>query len=182
MFFNWNQSPSKNFKNTNRIIYINNKVFRVQGHIENVGDALLYYWAADPPDYNTSYVGSGLPFPNKEAAYQNKLNQGIVTTLEGHYEFTLKYPNSYYEDLGNILVKPCFHIQVKKKNYSSDIDTFSLGEPIPFRNDIYDKTTCNFYDGKDSLPCQTQEQILRSSGYPDTSHTPDNFWGNTPPN
>jgi len=181
MFFNWNNSLSKNLTNTNKIIYQNDKTFIVRGHIENIGDADLYYWAADPPDYNTSYVGSGLPFNSKEVAYQNKVNQGVVRTLEGHYEFKLRYPNSYYEDLGNILVKPCFHIQVKKNKYSSNIDSFYLGEPIPYRNNLYNNKTCNFYDGKNCLPVRTQEEILRSSGYPDINKTPNNFWGNKPP-
>ena len=61
-----------------------------EGIIENTGDgnititgklkidkqsAKIIFWAANPPDYNTSFSGSGLPFPSPEIAFEDTKNQ-----------------------------------------------------------------------------------------------------------
>lgn len=145
----------------------------------------IVFWAASPPDYITSYSGSGLPFPNPDVAFDNTPNKGSVKTNNGMFEFNLKYPNSYYTGLGTVYMPPHVNIKVcDENNNCKEVVTIKLGDGVPFRMLTYppppgSAPRCSpmFYMGRDRLPVRTQEQICRDSGYPQVNRMPPNFWG-----
>ncbi len=155
--------------------------FTVKGKISsNSGKKLkLLYYASNPSTYNGSYSGSGLPFPNKQVAFENSPNQGaVLTNKDGSFEIKVKYPNSYYIDLGRTYVQPVVYIKVcgQKK-----VHTIKLGNGIPFRSLCHplQRKGPSFYenDGRNILPPRTQEQLLRDKSYPNKNIMPKNFWG-----
>ena len=156
----------------------------VKGKIKsNQPNSTLTFWAPAPADYITSFSGAGLPFSSQEMAFDNTPNKGKVTTVNGQFEFSLKYPNSYYTGLGTVYIPPHVNIKVDGGN-PNDTITIQLGNGIPFRLLTYppppgSASRCSplFYMGRDRLPVRTQEQICRDSGYPLTNKMPDNFWG-----
>ena len=186
----WEESYLKNMKCENEIINNEDGEYTVRGFLPDIdSNSTLVYWAANPPTYNGSFTGSGLPFPNPEIAYEKTINKGSVKTIGGHYEFKLRYPNSYYVGLGKKFVEPCVHIKVCQPYGKDIVKTIKLGNSIPFRSTSHpdgQRTSRNrdsslFYAGRDNLPMRTQEQILRDSSYPDNNDMPDNFWGGSIP-
>ena len=119
----------------------------------------LFFEAASPPDRITSFTSSALPFFNKsQALYEspninhinlNNKNEGIIN---------LYYPNSYYEELGNYLVKP--HVKlifyINSKEHTMNI---KLAESISARTLFPDK---NNVKCKNESVVDTQENILRA--------------------
>lgn len=155
----------------------------VKGYIQNfLPNTKIYYWAANPPDYITSYSGSGLPFPNPETAFENTPNRGIAKVNSGMFQFRIQYPNAFYVNLGTLYIEPTVYFKICG---TDKIHTIPLGNGIPFRMLTYPpsqrntaaRTNSLFYKGRDDLPIRTQEQILRDSGYPDKNVMPSNFWG-----
>ena len=145
------------------------------------------YNASSPPDYNANFSGSGLPFPNEEVAFESTPNKGVVEIINGDFSFVIKYPNSYYTNMGTIYVPPQVRlVLVNKENKAvSDVQTVNLGEGIPFRTLTWpvQRNWNNgplFYNNQ-NLPVRTQYQILLDSAYPSTNVTPKNFWGKTFP-
>ena len=190
MVSNWEMSYLKNLNCDNEITDNGTGEYTVRGYETDIADSsTIIYWAANPPTYNGSFTGSGIPFPNPEIAYEKTINKGSVKTTGGHYEFKIRYPNAYYVDLGNKYVEPCVHIKICQPNANDKIKTIKLGNSIPFRSGTHpdgQRTSQNrnsslFYGGRDNLPIRTQEQILRDTGYPDNNKMPDNFWGNAVP-
>ena len=162
----------------------------VKGSVQTkTNNATLMYWAANPPSYLTSFSGSGLPYPNPEIAYENTPNRGAVKISGGIYQFRVRFPNAYYVGLGSVYVEPCVHIKVCEEGGDGKINTIKLGNGIPFRSLTYPPTQNGtlaregpmFYKGLEELPIRSQEEILRSSGYPEKNEMPANFWGGKPP-
>ena len=162
----------------------------ISGHVRNPEpDAFIVFWAANPPDYRTSYSGSGLPFHNYESAYENTPNRGTVgISASGDFRFSIRYPSGYYTGLGTVYMQPHVFMQVHSKNYRGKPLILKVGEGVPFRLLTYPpipvtapRCSPNFYAGRDTQPVRTQEQILRDSAYPATNNMPKNFWGLTPP-
>lgn len=164
--------------------------FKVKGRIEDpeYKNVNIQWWAANPPNYLTSFSGSGLPYPNPETAYDNTQNQGIVKTDdEGNFEFNVFYPNSYYYGLGTYVIEPCCHIKLCN-NESAPTHTIKLGNGIPFRMLTYPplnythraRQNVMFYNGREQLPIRSQEKILRDSKYPNKNIMPTDFWGLKP--
>ena len=147
------------------------------------GDATILYWAANPPNYMENFSGSGLPYPNPDIAFENTPNRGAVKISGGAFSFRVRYPNSYYVGLGTVLVEPCVHFKVCEKGTDGTVHTIKLGHGVPFRMDTYPSKRDSplFYSGRDQLPIRTQEEILRSSGYPEKNTMPENHWGQKPP-
>lgn len=150
----------------------------------------VIFWAANPPGYLTSYSGSGLPFYNKEQAFENTTNKGLVIALSREFSFKIKYPNSYYAGLGSIYVPPKLYMKVCEEGTDEgNVLSIDLGKGIPYRSLTYppqqkDSRPRNsplFYYGGWELPVITQEKILRNAGYPATNEMPANFWGMKPP-
>lgn len=147
----------------------------------------IRYWAANAPTYNQSFSGSGLPYPNEWVAFQDSPNVGITEVIQGKFSFTLNYPNSYYLNMGTVLVHPEVKIQVcnSKNEVVSDIQTISLGNGIPFRTLTWPEQR-NWNNGpmfycNNNLPARNQYQILLDSAYPKVNEIPKNFWGSMPP-
>jgi hypothetical protein len=146
-------------------------------------DATILYWAANPPNYMENYSGSGLPFANPDIAFENTPNRGAVKANGGSFSFRVRYPNSYYVGLGTVLVEPCVHFKVCEAGSDNTVHTIKLGKGIPYRMDTYPakRSTPLFYSGRDELPIRTQEEILRSYGFPEDNQMPTNHWGLKPP-
>jgi hypothetical protein len=159
---------------------------RVHGTItEMVDDDELFYIAAAPADHRISFTGSGLPFANPTQAFQHTPNQGRIVLRGNTFDIPLRYPNSYYINLGERLIPPTIYLNYKVAGERRMID-FVIAKQIPFRlltypnNEKYQRKSPMFYDGTHELPVRTQEQILRDSGYPRKNEMPDNFWGLKP--
>lgn len=88
-------------------------------------NAVVKYWAANPIDRRDSFVGSGLPFPSPEIAYENTPNIGSVKAVNGTYEIKLYFPNCFYTDLGKTLLPP--HVLIKVCGDASDIEAIVVG-------------------------------------------------------
>lgn len=99
------------------------KVFTLRGQCNG---SSLRYVAAAPPDFRDSYMGSGLPFPTEDMAYDNTQNKGDVAVVGGKFEFSIVYPNAYYINGGSTMVNPHVNIVVD----GSDMFTVKLGEPL----------------------------------------------------
>jgi hypothetical protein len=151
----------------------------------------LVYWAANPPDYNLSFSGSGLPFYSPEQAFSNMVNVGSVNSNGYDFEFKLFYPNSYYTGLGSVYVPPQVYIKICDPSSKSNVQVVTLGAGVPYRTLTYPSPPTKnhrnspvFYSN-DKLTVRGQEQILRDSAYPvfniKPNPMPDNFWGLKPP-
>ena len=137
--------------------------------------------ASKGPDYRTSFSGSALPFFNKEQAFYNTSNKGKAHFSKCNKSTTifLKYPNSYYTDLGNILVVP--HVDLV---YSIDgkehLFTYKLSDnPIPYRSLTHPHTRTNpmFYQPKTNCTeVMSQSKLFRRTGFPTTNTSLNNFW------
>lgn len=182
-----------------------NEQLKCDGVVENMGngeylvkgkvnggasDAVITYWAANPPTFSTSYAGSGLPYANPLQAYEDTPNKGSVRAVNGNFQFRIRFPNSYYVGLGTIHVKPHVNIKVcdSANPEGGEVHRIDLGNGIPFRALTYAPPPLTwprygpeFYSGRESLPIRTQEQILRDSAYPSVNEYPSNFWGLKPP-
>ena len=148
----------------------------------------IIYWAANPPTYNTSFSGSGLPYYNPEQAYENTPNVGAVIAYNREFSFKIFYPNSYYVGLGSVYMSPRVNIKIcEEGSNDGEVHTLLLGEGTPFRSLTYPSINNSvarkdplFYNGTDDLEVLGQEQILRNSSYPDHNQIPSNFWGLKP--
>lgn len=147
---------------------------------EPIDNKTIFYRAAGPPNYMSTYSGSGLPFYSREQAMFNTPNKGKVK-LNTNDEAVIKlyYPNSYNENLGNVLIKP----HVTLFYYSNSIlveKQIFLSKGVQFRSlsHPFKRNGPGFYNN--SIPTQTQESILRLSQYPSTDLHYENFWGGKP--
>lgn len=149
----------------------------------------LHWWAANPPSYNQSFGGSGLPYPNEEIAFGGTPNDSYVDLKDvGNFEFQMVYPNSYYTNLGTKYIPPQVQLQLVnlKNKFITEPIAVTLGQGIPYRTltwPIQRKWNngplfyCNTHP-----PNRSQEQILRDSEYPTANKVPTNFWGLKPAN
>ena len=186
----WENSYLKNTSCDNIVEQDIDGDFTVRGFDASItSPTTVIFWAANPPTYNGSFTGSGLPFPNPEIAYHNSINKGSVKTIGGHYEFKIRFPNAYYVGLGSKYIEPCVHIKICQADGEDKIKTINLGNSIPFRSLSHSKSQIqtssrdnnSFYATNKNLPVRTQEQILRDSQYPSQNKMPDNFWGKAIP-
>jgi hypothetical protein len=145
------------------------------------------YSAANPPTYNANFSGSGLPYPTEEIAFENTPNRGAVEVINNKFTISIRYPNSYYINMGTVYVAPHIRLILCDKNNKEigEVQYINLGEGIPFRTLSWPvqrnwNKGPEFYVNKD-LPVRTQYQILVDSAYPSTNIMPKNFWGVTPP-
>lgn len=145
---------------------------------QNIDDNTLYFIAPNPPDYRTSYSGSALPFFNKEQAFDNTSNKGKVLFKNKRASFGIKYPNSYYRDLGNTQVVPHVDLlySINGKQY---IYSYKLSDnPIPYRSltHPYTRTSPLFYKPKTENAVASQSKLLCDTAYPLTNTPVTDFW------
>jgi hypothetical protein len=163
-------------KNNNRDIII----------VGKINDAILEneieYIAASPPDYRTTYTGSGLPFANYDQAFDNTPNVGKVKVNNSTFRIELMFPNSYMTGLGSVTVPPTLYIKYKLLSGETRKVGVKISEGLPYRMLTYPGTRNGalFYNNHHNLPVRSQEQILIDSGYPGRDHLPSNYWGLKP--
>ena len=172
-----------------KINKVDNDSFIINGKIKSMNlieKVYLKYSASNPPTYNSNFSGSGLPFPTEEIAFENTPNRGVVEVMNGSFTFSIKYPNSYYINMGTIYISPCVKILLINKDNEpiAKQQTINLGEGIPFRTLTWPSQR-NWNKGplfyvNNNLPVRTQYQILLDSAYPSTNKVPKNFWGLMP--
>jgi hypothetical protein len=99
----------------------------------------------------------------------------------------IKYPNSYYINMGTVYVEPNVKIILVDKDNKQigKHRIISLGQGIPFRTLTWPRER-NWNVGPlfykvDDLPVRSQYQILVDSAYPSINKVPANFWGLDPP-
>lgn len=163
--------------------------FLVRGILPNgAGDSQIVFWAASPPDMRKSFAGSGLPFPNPEIAFEHSQNKGIAYAQNGEFTFKIKYPNSFYANLGTVFVPPTVYIRICNGEEKGEIMAIRVGKPIPYRALTYPpmpmerpRNGPDFYQPQNRLTLRSQEQILRDSGYPTNGEMATDFWGGKPP-
>ena len=150
----------------------------------------LLFWAANPPNYNVGFTGSGLPFPSPEIAFDNTQNMGAINVKNGEFKIRMFYPNSYYVGLGSLYVPPHVHLKICEEGYDKYF-SIKIGEGIPYRTLTHPAPPSKnprvnplFYSNS-QLTVRSQEKILRDSAYPVYNtippKIPDNFWGKRPP-
>jgi hypothetical protein len=152
--------------------------------IENV----IHFIAASPPDYRTTYSGSGLPFANQFQAFDNTPNIGKVKVRNGQFRIDLMYPNSYMVGLGSVTVPPMVHLEYKLLSGEKRNVSIKISEGVPYRALTYPtggngscaRKDAMFYSTHHCLPVRTQEQVLRDAGYPSTNTMPKNHFGLKP--
>jgi hypothetical protein len=180
---NLNEIEMKTYENDEGMVI-------VKGSFRNIGSFInsqfIKFVAPNPPTFNQSFSGSGLPYPNKETAFDETPNKGVVPIQGGQFKFKLHYPNSYYDNLGKVYVPPCFYYNLTDGNGNdSKIEIVKLGDGIPYRTLTWPQqrnwySGPEFYTNKD-MPVRSQEQILRDSAYPVKNMEYKNFWGTRPP-
>lgn len=147
--------------------------------LESVKNNQISFFAATPPNFRSSYYGSGHAFPNSQVAFENTTTKGIIK-LNDMREFTLSFdrPNSYYAQLGSSIIPPMLYISYNN-GFTEKKDKIMLNESIPYRSLTYsdERKDCSFYSSLNKLPVRTQEQILRSSRYKYNQK----FWDLKPP-
>ena len=153
---------------------------------EVVDNNTVSYIAASPPDYRSSFTGSGMPWTNWKQAFDNTPNKGTIDVGGASGTIQIVYPNSFYSGLGTVIIGPTLYL-----NYTSGGEerrkAIRLSDGVPYRLLSYPmkftkpRKNVMFYDGTWDLPVRTQEQILRSARYPETNQMSQNFWGFKPP-
>ena len=160
----------------------------VKGNIYIEDGSILEYYAGNPPTYMFSNAGSALPYPNANVAYDLNTNSGKVNIKNNKFSFNIKYPNSFYSQLGNKYIEPHVIIRfVDTTDYKYEPIFVKLDDGIPYRNlshnppiNSWKRNNPFFYSGRDNLPIRSQEEILYDSAYPCNTKYPSNFWGLKP--
>jgi len=107
-------------------------IYSIDGRFAGINNATVKYWAANPIARNYSYSGSGLPYPNPEAAYENTPNQGhTLLDNEGRLSIKLDSPSGYYVRQGKILLKPHVHFKILG---SDKVFTITIADFFPYRS------------------------------------------------
>lgn len=166
------------------IIEGNWNVVSVRGTILDTVKGTVQFLASAPVPRN-SYSSAGIPFGNKDMAFDNTPNRG---EFEGNtFHINLLTPNAYHLDedgAGNNLIQPELMLKYRNGNEEKVI-RIPLGNAYPYRFQnwpkLWEQDKAKFYGGGWQLPVRTQEQILRDSAYPTTNEMPPNHWGLKPP-
>lgn len=103
-------------------------IFTINGHVTTCKN--IKYWAAAPMWRNSSYSGSGLPYPNHFVAYENTPNTGTVQVTDGLFQIQLLHPSEYYVNQGKRLLKPHVHLELVELN---KVITLVVGDYLLFR-------------------------------------------------
>ena len=160
----------------------------IQGKLKNVSPmSKLFFWAAAPPTFGTSFSGSGMPYSDPLTAYDRTPNKGVIDVQNGNFTITMKYPNAYYIGLGSVYIPPHVNFKIADAGKNDTYFSVQIDDGIPFRMLTYPapptkkpRTSAMFYYEPEK-GARTQEDILRASAYPETNTMPDNFWGDRPP-
>ena len=162
----------------------------VRGQVTGLGSVpqKIIYIAAAPVTRGIGFAGSGQPYPNKEIAYSNTPNTGVIDSPNGSFTIDLKgIPAGYFSGLGSIYVPPCVDFTCfaapneakgQKKMYHTTLiinETaapwrWGSGAPAPMRPEVDTPDATGramYYFGREALPLfNNQEAQLRARGYP----------------
>lgn len=156
----------------------------VTGKITGLGAVpqKINWIAAAPVTRGIGFAGSGQPYPNKQIAFENTPNQGVVNSNDGSFGIQLKgIPAGYYSGLGSIYVPPMidFHVvgpdnkQFKTSLWINDTAApyrWIAGAPATMRPEVDTEDSTGramYYFGREQLPLfDNQEALLRARGYP----------------
>ena len=144
----------------------------------------IQYIAASPVERRMSFMGSGLPFANAKQAFDNTPNVGTVKIRNYRFLITLSLPNSYYVNLGTVLVPPTLYITYVGRKANTEFISLKLTESIPYRTLTYPYNRKNNLFYEQDYIIRSQESIIRASEYPKDIQVVQpilNFW-NSPPN
>lgn len=168
------------------IQFISNKDIRLKCRIsEKVTDNVVNVIAASPPEFRSSYSGSGLPFSSPVQAFDNTPNKMTVVLKNNEFVVDLYMPNSYYAGLGSVVIPPTVYVSYNN-GYADKVVSIKVSDSIPYRLLSYPaemtapRKNAEFYSNHFNLPVRTQEQILRDAGYPENNKMHSNFWGLKP--
>ena len=177
----WSKSyHNEKYNCKNIIINEGSGDYTVSGKVKSrTSNPTIIFWAANPPTYNTSFAGSGLPYPNPTVAYENCVNKGAVVAHNKEFNFKVHYPNSYYVGAGTVLVPPHVNFKICEPGSTDKIFRINLGESIPFRTLTYptNRSSCLFYQDINGNEVLSQEMRIKKKSYPVENKTPSNFWG-----
>tara|TARA_B100000925_G_C21992116_1_gene467319 strand:+ start:1261 stop:1743 length:483 start_codon:yes stop_codon:yes gene_type:complete len=138
-----------------------NKEIELQATIkEIIKDNNIHYYAANTPDYLLNFNGSGLPFPNKEFAFEGSPNIGSIITNDNTINIKLLTPNSYYDE-NYVLKEPEVIIKYNLLDNKVRILNIPIDNKIPYRNLFQNKK-----DDKFQRKIQTQEKNFLLNSYP----------------
>lgn len=162
----------------------NDSSVTVTGRIHGLGamPQTIVWKGASPVTRGIGFAGAGLPYPNKDIAYENTPNQGKIDSSDGTFSIQLKgIPSGYFSGLGSIYVPPMieFYSETTEGNkYFTTLwinDTaapyrWTSGAPATLRPESdTEKSTgrAMYYYGREQLPLfDNQEAQLRAKGYP----------------
>jgi hypothetical protein len=165
------------------------KVTGLLSRAANSGE--VEYVAAAPPDARASFSGSALPFANPTQAFENTPSKGVMRLADDRrtFEVQIHEPNSFYTDLGTVLIAPSLFVKyVAADDGSQHMDRILLGEPIAYRTLTYpNNDSCRpraspeFYAPGEVVDYpRTQEEIFLDGTYQEKCAK--GFWGKRPPN
>ena len=117
--------------------------------------------AGNPPIFNSSFSGSGLPYINPNIAFDNTPNIGKTTVINNKIKIPLCFPSSFYSQMGKLLVEPSIFIKIESLN--GKIHQINIKNSIPYRQCVHHPK--KFQINSISL-IDKQENILRSKSYP----------------
>lgn len=156
----------------------------VVGRITALGaEAQKITWsAAAPVTRGISFAGSGMPYPNKEIAFDGTPHAGIIHSVDGSFSIQLKdIPAGYYSGLGSVYVPPMIEFESltrSGKRFTTALwinDTAApyrwiSGAPSTARPAAPEPESMGramYYFGREQLPLfDNQEAQLRARAYP----------------
>jgi hypothetical protein len=156
----------------------------VTGRITGLGvEAQKITWsAAAPLTRGLGFNGAGMPYPNKEIAYENTPHAGVLYSPDGSFTITLKdIPAGYYSGLGSIYVPPLITFDSVTKSGKRLQSTLWIndtaapyrwisGAPPTMKPEMDSPESSGramYYLGREALPIfENQEALLRARGYP----------------
>lgn len=171
-----------------RVMYTikkNGEAIIITGKILDIGDQpMIIRWTAPAPvDRRLSLSGSGMPHPNKEAAFTNA-QSGRIDSMSGAFNITLiDWPGAYYSGMGSTYVPPHVVLRTEvlsnkilnseyviKAGTDNDVPVqnrwISGSVPGTPQNDVQGGRAMHYLwnPDPDGAP-RTQEAILRGRGY-----------------
>lgn len=156
----------------------------VTGRITGLGSSpqTIVWRAAAPVTRGIGFAGAGQPYPNKDIAFENTPNQGVVESPDGSFTIQLKgIPAGYFSGLGSTYVPPIVEFVSRDTNGKQFQATLWINDTaVPYRwisggpatlrpeIDTEDSTGRSmYYFGREQMPLfENQEAQLRAKGYP----------------
>ena len=138
--------------------------FHLEVEVDAEDGTLVLFWAANPPNYNTSFSGSGIPFPTPNIAFEETPNQGAVKVENGSFHVFLHFPNSFYTELGQQHIPPRLYFSFCGPE-EGEILSVDISNEVPYRRQKLRRPPMpNLLHETPIL--DTQERILIKHRYP----------------